>query len=393
MVDMVDLRKLRSVFAQLSASEPRLFSAPGRVNLIGEHTDYNDGFVLPMAANLRTFVAAALREDGQVRVSSLDLNETFSFPLNAAAEDPLPENKSWTSYIEGVTRSLVGAGMDLSGADLAIASEVPMGAGLSSSAALEISVGFALTELAGLKIEPLDLARAAREAEHVFVGTKSGLMDQLTATFARDGHAMLIDCRSNEITQIPMRLPSMVVAICNTEVKHTLVSSAYNDRRRECENAVRLLSEERVEITSLRDLGLKDHRLLEKLTEPERRRARHVVTENERTMQAAGALRSNDVVELGLLMTQSHESLRDDFEVSCPELDIMFELARNHEGVAGARMMGGGFGGCTINLVSRESLDSFTRHITHEYQQATGLIPSIHVVQADAGVSELLDTK
>ena len=386
---MVDLQKLRTAFAELSAAKPRFFSAPGRVNLIGEHTDYNDGFVLPMAANLRTFVAAALREDGQVRVTSLDLNETSSFFASAEVDNLQPDTKGWTRYIQGITRTLVAAGLSFGGADLAIASEVPIGAGLSSSAALEISVGFALTEIAGFGIDPLDLALAAREAEHVFVGTKSGLMDQLTATFAREDHAMLIDCRSNEITQIPMRLQATTVVICDTNVKHALVSSAYNERRRECESAVELLREKKAGVNALRDLGLQDLCLLAELPEPERRRARHVVTENERTTQAASALLANNAVELGLLMMKSHESLRDDFEVSCPELDIMFELARNHEGVAGTRMMGGGFGGCTINLVGRESLDAFTEHITNGYQQATGLIPSIHVVRADRGVSEL----
>lgn len=386
---MLDLPKLRRAFVELSPKEPRIFSAPGRVNLIGEHTDYNGGFVLPMAANLRTYIAAALREDGQVNVYSADLDERASFSL-ARAESNLPVAHSWAAYVYGMTQTLMRRGCELSGADLATLSEVPMGAGLSSSAALEVSVGFALTEIAGEKIDLLDLALAAQEAEHDFVGTNSGLMDQLTATFAKKNHAMFIDCRLNKIKQIPMNLSATEVVICDTKVKHALVSSSYNERRRECEHAVELLQVEAPGVKSLSDLNTTNLRVINQLPEPERRRARHVVTENQRTVQAAEALQRSDAGELGRLMTQSHKSLRDDFEVSCPELDIMFELAQNHKGVYGARMMGGGFGGCTINLVELESLDSFIDHINANYKQATGLVPDVNVVRTDNGVSELI---
>lgn len=386
---MVDLSKLRSAFAELSGVEPRLFSAPGRANLIGEHTDYNEGFVLPMAANLRTYVAAGPRSDGEVWVHSVDLNETASFFLNRHGSSSQTGTQSWVNYIQGIIQSLSAAGLTFGGANLAISSEVPIGAGLSSSAALEISVGFALAEMSGLEISRLELAHAAQEAEHVFVGTNSGLMDHLTATFAEKNHAMLIDCRSFQVTQIPMRLPTTAIAICDTRVKHALVSSAYNERRRECEHAVQLLREKKPGVRALRDLEMDDLNLVEDLPEPERRRARHVVTENERTVQAAQALAANDAGRLGELMVKSHESLRDDFEVSCRELDLMFELALNQEGVSGARMMGGGFGGCTINLVDRERLETFAERMTVGYQRATGLVPLINVVQADAGVSEL----
>ncbi len=385
---MVDLSKLRSAFAELSAAEPRVFSAPGRVNLIGEHTDYNEGFVLPMAANLRTYVAVGLRKDGQVRVHSVDLSETASFSLNG--EKPSPTGKQdWVSYVEGITRTLNLTGTHFGGANLAIVSDVPIGAGLSSSAALEISVGFALAEIAGLKISRLDLARAAQEAEHVFVGTNSGLMDQLTATLAEENHAMLIDCRSFQVTQIPIRLSPAAIVICDTRVKHALVSSAYNERRRECERAVQLLNKKKPGVRALRDLDIDDLGLVEDLPEIERRRARHVVAENERTIQAAQALKASAVSKLGGLMVESHKSLRDDFEVSCRELNIMFQLALSQDGIAGARMMGGGFGGCTINLVDRAQLEIFNQRMTVGYQQATGLVPSIFEVKADPGVSEL----
>lgn len=386
---MVDLLKLRRAFAELSADEPRLFSAPGRVNLIGEHTDYNEGFVLPMAANLRTYVAVGERNDGQVLVHSADLNETASFSLRDCSRHPHTDSKSWISYIHGITHLLSTAGLTLGGANLAIASDVPIGAGLSSSAALEISVSFALAEIAGLEISRLDLARMAQEAEHVFVGTNSGLMDQLTAAFAEKNHAMLIDCRSLQVTQIPLDLPRSAIAICDTRVKHALVSSAYNDRRRECELAVQLLNVLRPGVRSLRDVQMDELNLLEELPEPARSRARHVVTENARTVEAAEALAGGDAVKLGQLMVESHESLRSDFEVSCRELDIMFELALKQEGVSGARMMGGGFGGSTINLVNRDTLGMFIEHMTEGYQEATGLLPLINIVQPDEGVSEL----
>jgi len=386
---MVDLAKLRSSFAEISTVEPRLFSAPGRVNLIGEHTDYNEGFVLPMAANLRTFVAVGKRSDEQVWVHSVDLNETASFSLKQSGSSQRA-TKNWVSYIQGVTETLTKEGLAFSGANLVIASDVPIGAGLSSSAALEIAVGFALAEMAGLKISRLELAQSAQEAEHLFVGTNSGLMDQLTATFAKENYAMLIDCRSFQITQIPMRLPKTLTVICDTRVKHALVSSAYNDRRRECERAVALLSQkDKPDVRALRDLELDDLNLIEELPEPERRRARHVVTENKRTLQAAQALAASDVQELGGLMVGSHESLRDDFEVSCPELDIMVDLALSLKGVSGARMMGGGFGGSTISLVDSEKLEFFSERMTEGYQLATGLVPLINVVQPDDGVMEL----
>jgi len=403
---MVDLGKLQRAFAELSGTAPRLFSAPGRVNLIGEHTDYNEGFVLPLAASLRTYVAAALRDDGQVRVHSAltgvgardavppQLNERASFRLDGnrgtagrAEQGKDQAAESWSSYIQGVTQTLVVAGLKFNGADLAIASDVPIGAGLSSSAALEISVGYALARMADFEMEPLELARAAQKAEHNFVGTNSGLMDQLTATCAKKNHAMFIDCRSYQVKQIPIALPEIAIAICDTTVKHALVSSAYNQRRRECERAVELLRETRPEVRSLRDLNPSDLPIIEQLPEPERRRARHVVTENERTAQAAAALAAGDVARLGQLMRQSHASLRDDFEVSCRELDIMFELAATQ--TVGARMMGGGFGGCTINLVRRDRLDAFQEHMTTGYRQATDLDTTIHVVEADDGVNEL----
>lgn len=378
--------ELRGAFYELYGTQPRLFSAPGRVNLIGEHTDYNEGFVLPMAANLRTYVAAAPRDDRLFRVHSFNLGEQLTFDLEAKLGSG---TKPWLSYVEGIARVLVDKGHSLKGADIAISSEVPIGAGLSSSAALEVSVGFALLKLVGSEIDLMELVLAAQRAEHLFVGTKSGPMDQLTAAFGVRDNAMLIDCRSLERELAVVNIPNMAIVICDTGVKHSLTTSAYNERRRECEQAVNLLRKHNPTLRSLRDVTLNDlESHSELLPEILRKRCHHVISENERTLSAAKALRQGQVDRLGELMNLSHESLRDDYDVSCRELDLMVELARQQEGVAGARMMGGGFGGSTVNLVSKDRLDQFRRFVSEGYHKATGLMPMTFAVEADDGVQE-----
>lgn len=385
---MPDRQSLQTSFQSLFDREPRLFSAPGRVNLIGEHTDYNEGFVLPMAANCRTFAAAAPREDRVVKVHSFDLNESATLELDE--EHRLPHPRSWVRYVQGVAHVLEDRGCRLRGADIAITSQVPIGAGLSSSAALEISVGYALLRLSNQDVDLMTLALAAQHAEHTFVGTRSGLMDQLTAAFGRQGYAVFIDCRSLERDLIPMNIGETRVVVCDTNVKHELATSAYNQRRRECEHAVEMLSEQRPGINALRDLNLSDLDLIASLPEPLNRRAKHVVTENDRTEHAAKLLREGDAAALGELIYASHASLRDDYEVSCRELDIMVELARG-TGVFGARMMGGGFGGCTVNLVEADEVPRFKETITKGYSEATGIKPAIYVIESDDGVGELLE--
>lgn len=381
---MVELESLRRTFRELYGSEPRLFSAPGRVNLIGEHTDYNEGFVLPIAANLRTYVAAAQRVDDTIRVYSCNLQDHVEFNLSAAE----PPAKGWRSYVYGVSQVLASNRRDLVGADVAIASDVPRGAGLSSSAALEISFGFALLQLSTRDFDLLELALAAHRAEHHFVGTKSGLMDQLTSVFAEANQALLIDCRSLEMTAIPVVLDDVAVIVCDSKVKHELASSAYNQRRAECEQAVERLKEKKPGLQALRDFSIDDLHLIEDLPQPLRRRSRHVITENDRTLRGAEALGSGDFVMLGELMRRSHKSLRDDYEVSCRELDLLVELADGHEAVLGARMMGGGFGGCTVNLVRREGIENFRNHVVRNYHEVTGLEADVYVIEADRGVQE-----
>ena len=384
---MVDLDELRNAFRKLYNAEPRLFGAPGRVNLIGEHTDYNDGFVLPMAIDRVTIAAASARDDRTVRVHSLNLDESRAFDLDG---EPQAQRGIWLDYVEGVARVLESRGALLSGADIMLSSDVPVGAGLSSSAALELSVGFALIALSGAKVEMVALALAGQEAEHTFVGTQCGIMDQLVAALGRRAHALLIDCRSLETEAIPMNIEDVAVVVCDTRVKHELASSEYNKRRAECARGVELLRRSLPGIRALRDVSTGEfERYEDRLPEPVRSRCRHIVTENERTLRAASALRSGRLDLMGQLMHASHLSLRDDYEVSSAELDALVDIADGIDGVLGARMTGGGFGGCTVNLVRRERLEEFRELVSREYHRATGYKTDIYLVEASDGAREI----
>ena len=383
---MVNLAELRAEFVRLFHSTPRVFSSPGRVNLIGEHTDYNEGFVLPMAIDRRTYLAIAKRNDRRVQAKSLVLKDAVEFDLDDRSL--VPERK-WIRYIAGVAWTLIDQGLKLTGADLLIDSDVPIGGGLSSSAALEVATGKALTTIAEVKIDDVALARAAQQAETIFVGTNVGIMDQLTALLGRKEHALLIDCRSLEAKPISLRNLQATIVVCNTNVKHDLASSAYNERLTECERGVEQLRQKLPHVRSLRDVILDEFLKCEtELPEPVRRRCRHVVTENDRTLKAAGALQSGDLETLGSLTKASHDSLRDDYEVSSPELDAMVEIAGRHQAVFGARMTGGGFGGCTINVVRPDGVDDFCGFVRNEYRAATGIEPDISVVKADERARE-----
>jgi galactokinase len=341
--------ELREKFQEIYGRKPRVFRAPGRVNLIGEHTDYNEGFVLPFAIDRETLVAGAVRSDTRITTFALDIDEIFSFDLRYEA---VKRRGNWQDYVEGTARCLTKNFKLEKGADLVFSSTVPIGAGLSSSAALEVSIGCALLALNEIEMDRKKLAFAAQEAEHEFVGIRSGIMDQFASVLCRKDHALLLDCRSLETKQIPLKIIDALIAVCDTRVKHKLASSEYNTRRRECETGVEILKEELPEINSLRDVGIKDFIKFQNLL-PEiiLKRCWHVITENERTLEAAENLEKDDLEKVGELMFASHESLRDDYEVSCAELDKLVEIARETNGVFGARMTGGGFGGCTVNLL------------------------------------------
>ncbi len=362
------------------------YRAPGRVNLIGEHTDYNEGFVLPAAIDFYCWAAAAPRGDGKLVIYSENFNETIEARLDSLS--PLPE-KHWANYPLGVAWALRRAGKPISGANVYIAGEVPLGAGLSSSAAVEVSVALALLRQSGDAENRAELAKLCQKAENEFVGARVGIMDQFISCFGRASHALLLDCRSlkHEFVKLPRNLQ---LVICNTMVRHELASGEYNTRHAECEEGVRILRIVLPEVRALRDVTLSqlvDHR--QNLSPKVFARCRHVITENARVNSAVEAFRKGDTTTLGPLLQDSHRSLRDDYEVSCRELDLMVEIAAAQPGLIGARMTGGGFGGCTINLVESAAVSDFRRNVAAAYSSKTGLTPEIYVSPASEGAKEI----
>jgi len=359
--------------------------APGRVNLIGEHTDYNDGFVMPCAIANQTRVDAVANADHSVTVRSSG-HGAAAFDVDRLPPKP---QKNWSDYVAGILIELRKAGVALSGGEYEISSSVPIGAGLSSSASLEIAVALAVLALSNAQMAPRDLALLAQRAESEFVGIRCGIMDQFAVVQARAGTALFLDTRSLEFQYI--EIPSHIaILICNTMVKHSLAGSAYNDRRRECEEGVRILRQRDAGIHSLRDVCAEMLEHSQDVLPPLiLKRCRHVVTENERVQDAARALSENDVDRMGTLMYASHESLRVDYEASCAELDLMVECAKRFDGTIGARMTGGGFGGCTVNLVHVHRAQAFREHMQAMYAQSTGITPEIYDGTPSAGASVL----
>ena len=378
--------KLAEGFAARYGGIARVFRAPGRVNLIGEHTDYNDGFALPAAINLYTWVAIGPRTDETLHVYSENRKEAVEINLREAA--PRAKNH-WADYVQGLAVMLQGLGIAVRGANLLIHSDVPSGSGLSSSAALEVSVASALLGNSGQSVNPLEMAKLCQRAENDFVGARCGIMDQFAACFGRAGHAILLDCRSLEGTALPLpRDVSMV--ICNTLVKHEHSGGGYNTRRGECEEGVQRLRQWIPGLKSLRDVSLSQlEAQRQDLPAPIYRRCRHVISENARVLNTVEALRQGNLAAIGKYMAESHQSLREDFEVSCHELDVMVELAQQCSGVVGARMTGGGFGGCTINLVNTARVESFQESVADGYKRALGKTPEIHVSTAGEGAAEI----
>jgi galactokinase len=363
----------------------RAFRAPGRVNLIGEHTDYNLGFVLPAAIDLACTVESDLTPDGKLRIYSERRDESFECDL-ADIEHAEPQ-KRWHDYTIGVGRELKRAGYDFPGLSLRIRSSVPEGGGLSSSAALEVSSALAL--LRGQKIQPLELARLCQKAEVEFVGLPCGIMDQYTSIFGEEGSALKIDCRSLTHQTAPLP-PGLEIVVVNTMVKHALGESAYRDRTRECAAAVEAIRKKFRSVESLRDVTEEQLPGVMNLMPPvEARRVRHVVTENARVEAFLEAARLGDLVALRNLCLASHQSLRDDYEVSCGELDYLVEQALEIDGVIAARMTGGGFGGCTVNLVAADAVESFQTTIAQRYQEMLGVEPAVYVCKPSAGAREI----
>jgi galactokinase len=382
-----DPGRARQGFRDAYGGEPRLFRAPGRVNLIGEHTDYNEGFVLPMALDRDTLVAARPRADRRLRARSASLGEEDEVDLAAA---PTPRRGTWLDYVEGTARVLQERFGPLPGADLLVTGDVPLGAGLSSSASLEMAVATALVGLAGWTLDRRAVALAGQEAEHRFVGARCGIMDQFVSMFGRAGHAVLIDCRSLETRLLPVHPGRASVLVFDSGVRHRHAGGEYNVRRTQCEEAVARLGTRLPGVRALRDVTPDQLALHEEaLPEPLLRRARHVVTEIDRTARAAAALSEGDLAGFGQLMFASHRSLRDDYEVSVPELDTLVEAAATAPGVLGARMTGGGFGGCMVALVETERVGGARDAITGAFTNRFGRAPSVFLTSAGEGAGEM----
>ncbi len=376
------MRILRALFADRYGAIPTIYGAPGRVNLIGEHTDYNDGRVMPAALDLYTYVAVSPRPDRRLRIYSENLGEMCDLDLELIRRG---RSGHWSNYVRGVAGVLESSGYRLCGADLAIMSDVPLGAGLSSSAALEVSTALALLNNSGISVDLTTVAKMCQKAEHLYAEMRCGIMDQFISCYGRAGHALMLDCRSLDFQLLPIP-PQVRLMVCNTMVRHEHASSGYNTRRHECEVGFRTLSEALPGICALRDVTLDD---LENhpnhLSDVIYKRVRHVVTENDRVKKAATALEMGDLAEFGRLMADSHRSLRNDFEVSTLELDLMVELANGQEGVYGARMTGGGFGGCTINLVEAAHAQEVQEGLEQGYEARTGLRPTILICETSDG--------
>jgi len=383
----ISARLVADEFRNRYGTHPLVFFAPGRVNLIGEHTDYNDGFVMPCALGFRTYVAVGARRDRILKVFSFDLGDTSTIDLNNPGSGPTGH---WTDYVRGVAAVLRSRGIDLRGAKLIIKGDVPIGAGLSSSAAIEVATALALLGVSGTSLERREIAEICQRAEHEYAGTNCGIMDQFIACFGSKDHALLLDCCSLESEPLP--LPEQVrIVICNTMVKHELAGGEYNKRRADCEAGVRILRQSLPHIRALRDIDASElNQFASAMPERIFRRCRHVVRENARVLESAEALKQHNLKRFGELMYSSHISLRDDYEVSCRELDIMVESASQCTGVWGARMTGGGFGGSTVNLVEADALAAFQTEVSQKYQAGTGIEPAIYVCSAAEGAGEIL---
>ena len=391
---MIDPTDLAAEFEAHFGRTPRLYRAPGRVNLIGEHTDYNDGFVMPIALDRSTWVAAAPGNDRAIVVRSREYAQTVTLTIGDQPESRVGNTSGhWSDYVRGVA-SVLGT----SGADLLVATDVPIGAGLASSAALEVAIGYALLDLANAPApgeagarEDIDLtalALACQRAEHAYAGTRCGVMDQMIACHGRADHALMLDTRTLQCRWLP--LPARVrVVVCNTMVTHRLAAGEYNARRADCEAGVRALGQPFPRIRALRDATMEQlSAIAPAISDRIVRRCRHVISENARVEQAARALTANDFVSVGGLMRESHVSLRDDYEVSCAELNTMVAIAGRIDGVYGARMTGGGFGGCAIALADAAAAEGAAHEIARRYEHETRVRPDIWICAAGPGVGK-----
>lgn len=375
------IQKLQQAFRERYNKEATIIGAPGRVNLIGEHTDYNYGFVLPGAVDKKIYVAIAPNGTNTVNVFANQFNESYSFSL-----DVTEPHKGWMNYLLGVSYHIQQRGKKIEGVDLLIDGDIPVGAGMSSSAALCSAYGFALNELFQLGLSRMDLAFIGQKTEHTFVGLQCGIMDQFASLHGKKGHVMKLDCRSLEYEYIPFDFPDYKIVLVNSMVSHTLASSEYNVRRQQCEEGIAILKKHYPDITSLRDVEaveLLAHK--NELPPIVYDRCEYVVYEKIRVLASCDALKKNDLATFGKLMFATHEGLSKKYSVSCTELDFLVECAQHITGVAGARMMGGGFGGCTINIVQADAVENFTQKIQAAFTNLFKKIPEVYVTQIEDG--------
>ena len=378
------IQKIRKAFLEKYNATPYLFRSPGRVNIIGEHTDYNEGFVLPGAIDKNIYVAVSKRNDNIINLYATDFNEDFSINVEDVKKTPV----QWANYILGVVDQLQKAGAVLTGFNLLIDGDVPIGAGLSSSAAVECATAFALNEIFELGFDRIKLIYMAQKAEHVFAGVNCGIMDQFASMLGKKDHVIKLDCRSLEYEYIPFKLDGYKIVLLNTNVKHNLASSEYNIRRQQCEEAVAIIKEFHPSVKSLRDVTMD---MLDKYVAIEHplihQRSKYIVKENIRLLAACEDLKNGNIVALGNKMYQAHTGLSTEYEVSCKELDFLVNHVKLIPGVVGARMMGGGFGGCTINLVQEDVIEKLIKDVSIAYEAAMKLPLTSYIAVIENGTS------
>jgi len=373
---------LKERFISIFGTEPLITEAPGRINLIGEHTDYNAGFVLPAAINKIARFALALNKTKEFRFFASDLNKNYQ-TINIK---PAPKEFSWANYLLGVLAQFKNEGVELQGVDCVFESNIPVGAGLSSSAAIECGFAMGLNQLYKTDFSKLRLVEMSQKAEHEYTGVMCGIMDQYACIFGRNNHVLRLDCRNIDHDYLPFNMSNLTIALCDTRVKHELSSSEYNHRRKECELGVTKLQQQNSSIKNLRDVDLTMMEDNEHHFDPLTfKRCQYVVEENQRVLDACDALTNKDFLRFGKLMYQSHDGLKNKFEVSCKELDLLVDMTNQLDYVYGSRMMGGGFGGCTINLLERNEEVQFHHIITEGYKAQTGIKPDIYFVELTDG--------
>lgn len=386
----MDIKKLIEQFIEVNGGtkdDIQVFFAPGRVNLIGEHTDYNGGYVLPYSLQYGTYLLVRTINDPKIKFKSMN------FPITAEVcqkREILPFGNEWINYPLGVIKEFHNRNLPVPGMQLLYAGDIPNGAGLSSSASIEVVTAYAINSLIQNKLTDLNIVQIAQQAENEFVGMQCGIMDQFAVTMGKQDHVIFLNCETLDYELVPLQLGEYKIIISNTNKKRALAESKYNERRRECEQAVEVLNKE-LKIKNLSDLDIDSfNKYQDKIIDPViRKRAKHVINENQRVIDAVKALKSGDLTKFGMLMYESHESLRYDYEVSCDELDILVEEAKKVKGVLGSRMTGGGFGGCTVSIVHESKIDTFKQIVGNNYKNQTGITPDFYIAEIGDGVKRI----